>query len=655
MPMKKFLSVIGASMLLGMSATAAVPTNFKLATLDSGESNNALVSFFSSELDDWSSLYSHVEIEGSELTGSIDTNSDFEADEYGDILFTYTPSISLNFVPDEGYLISSIMIVDLYQDITESEYVNVAEPSGNPEGVWSVTLFEGISEDIQIFISVEPADGSSGSPSDEPHNAIISVYSSDDEWEPETGLYSSYVDITVEPLSGSLDSDMETDKYGDISFTYTPAIALNLDPQNGYLISSIMIVDLDGDITESEYVNLVPPPGKPDGTWGLTLLNGIAEDISIYIDVIPADSSVTPPPAGDEKSVTLKVIEGDYELITGYTGNFTGRLKMTSESETFTYTGSYSFLISSMDPDYYLDIKCADSSLTDGVDYSLRKVEEDNDLYWYLDLDQNTPDDITFYISLSEPVVTPTITLNFTGEGVVSGLSISYEDFNNSANDFTTGIYKSPYSFDIPADAYAFFRLVAEGYIINITPALMPEANSQYFFISDNAVEVYPRNVNLTFDVNVTKSLGETSVTFKFEGAYTEGLVTVADGIKEQYLDVVDGAVEYSYTDSGYLVFEVKESGNEEYLLSFSCEGIEEGPSTFEVYNPGGLPKYYVDVFTGVAGKTITVTVDKFTGVSSISLDKDAVIYNLQGVRINKNDKLTKGLYIINGKKVYVK
>lgn len=50
----------------------------------------------------------------------------------------------------------------------------------------------------------------------------------------------------------------------------------------------------------------------------------------------------------------------------------------------------------------------------------------------------------------------------------------------------------------------------------------------------------------------------------------------------------------------------------------------------------------------------IVVTVDKSVGVNALEENGQEVIYNLQGVRVDRS-RLTKGVYIINGKKVMVK
>ena len=43
------------------------------------------------------------------------------------------------------------------------------------------------------------------------------------------------------------------------------------------------------------------------------------------------------------------------------------------------------------------------------------------------------------------------------------------------------------------------------------------------------------------------------------------------------------------------------------------------------------------------------------TNINSVNIDTDSVVYNLNGNRVVDVENLERGIYIINGKKVYVK
>ena len=51
----------------------------------------------------------------------------------------------------------------------------------------------------------------------------------------------------------------------------------------------------------------------------------------------------------------------------------------------------------------------------------------------------------------------------------------------------------------------------------------------------------------------------------------------------------------------------------------------------------------------------MTLVVTEATGISAATIDQNAKVYTLDGRRVNVNGKLSRGIYIINGKKTYVK
>ena len=83
----------------------------------------------------------------------------------------------------------------------------------------------------------------------------------------------------------------------------------------------------------------------------------------------------------------------------------------------------------------------------------------------------------------------------------------------------------------------------------------------------------------------------------------------------------------------------------------FAQTSISDGQWVIEDWAGG-----YLQVTIDFATNVVTISVDSTTGVNSINSSdlNNAVIYNLNGVRVDAN-KLTKGIYIINGKKVLVK
>ena len=131
--------------------------------------------------------------------------------------------------------------------------------------------------------------------------------------------------------------------------------------------------------------------------------------------------------------------------------------------------------------------------------------------------------------------------------------------------------------------------------------------------------------------------------------AATKYQVSVAEGI-------VNGTVEFaatSMTDSkGYKTVKV---GDEVTITATPAEGYELETLTVKGVTSNEAIVVTDGKFTMPADAvTINATFKVSTGINAVKADalKDAQIYNLQGVRV---DKAQKGLYIVNGRKVVIK
>ena len=131
--------------------------------------------------------------------------------------------------------------------------------------------------------------------------------------------------------------------------------------------------------------------------------------------------------------------------------------------------------------------------------------------------------------------------------------------------------------------------------------------------------------------------------------AATKYQVSVAEGI-------VNGTVEFaatSMTDSkGYKTVKV---GDEVKITATPAEGYELETLTVKGVTSNEAIVVTDGKFTMPADAvTINATFKVSTGINAVKADalKDAQIYNLQGVRV---DKAQKGLYIVNGRKVVIK
>ena len=131
--------------------------------------------------------------------------------------------------------------------------------------------------------------------------------------------------------------------------------------------------------------------------------------------------------------------------------------------------------------------------------------------------------------------------------------------------------------------------------------------------------------------------------------AATKYQVSVAEGIE-------NGTVEFSatsMTDSkGYKTVKV---GDEVTITATPAEGYELEAVTVKGVTSNEAIVVTDGKFTMPADAvTINATFKVSTGINGVKADalKDAQIYNLQGVRV---DKAQKGLYIVNGRKVVIK
>lgn len=285
---------------------------------------------------------------------------------------------------------------------------------------------------------------------------------------------------------------------------------------------------------------------EEDGSWFITLTEESPENITFNI--------YFPDLAEVSKTVNLNVENGDANDITAVfilsnNADDYQQVNFSNNAASYDYTDFIEFTIYSMNEDEEfedIEVVCSDSNYVEGTDYVL--VEEDG--IWRLTLNGDSPENITFDISFPVGEVTnPTVTLNFTGEGIVEDLTVEYFDYNDASKTYSPE--STPFTFDYSSEVPSGFIVSAEGYEFTITLSEVDAAYASNISISGNEVTLSPLNVDLTFNVLVEK------------------------------------------------------------------------------------------------GKT--------DAINSILLDQNAEIYNIQGLRINDTSKLSKGLYIINGKKVLVK
>lgn len=168
------------------------------------------------------------------------------------------------------------------------------------------------------------------------------------------------------------------------------------------------------------------------------------------------------------------------------------------------------------------------------------------------------------------------------------------------------------------------------------------------------------------FDVEPTSVEG-VDVTINFTGTGLEddafNYVSVIDAITPVMVDSNNFTYTYRYPESALNLYFVPAEG---YLVNVSCktaDGIAYGEVLEDETRGVGAMALTIPVEDATDDSslipeglviTVEVSADKTEAVSTIGSSIDnAEIYNLQGIKVNKNN-ITKGLYIINGKKVMI-
>lgn len=199
--------------------------------------------------------------------------------------------------------------------------------------------------------------------------------------------------------------------------------------------------------------------------------------------------------------------------------------------------------------------------------------------------------------------------------------------------------YQSNANVSKPSDVLGEWKVSIEAgdnVILNIKVAKAPAYVGINF--ATNSVGAQPENF-----VNVTTEPDQ-----KFVVKSSENELTIPNGGVRV---VVTPTTAYLEEGSVYVISHVEVS---------TIQGVEvptEDYASYGVTLSGDMNEWILDLTSEADGLVFTfyVETEGYVGVNSLNaVDNDAVIYNLQGVRVNGNS-LSNGIYIINGKKVMVK
>ena len=231
---------------------------------------------------------------------------------------------------------------------------------------------------------------------------------------------------------------------------------------------------------------------------------------------------------------------------------------------------------------------------------------------------------------------------NYTGEASVltANVNAGYEAksvtgfYKTSENGMTMSLYPAP----TISDGVLVVTIPVNAYSVDIDVAVEEKAVTPATYIMVN-LDCMDSEYLRYYDVfSEVSFLGEAypvesnyaSITYgsNYHGSVATASAVVAKGYK---VESVSG--NYRTPDSG-----------------FSSTTMAPAPSVVD-----GVLYFEVPVDATSINLSIVVSKDTTTGVNEIAVDAaDAVIYNLNGVRVEKNN-LTKGIYIVNGKKISVK
>ena len=239
-----------------------------------------------------------------------------------------------------------------------------------------------------------------------------------------------------------------------------------------------------------------------------------------------------------------------------------------------------------------------------------------------------------------------------------------WKDFKNIVEIKTT--YKVTFVVD---DKEFTIDSVAEGDKI-IYPEI-PEKEG-YTFMWDTNIDVMPSN-----DITITGKYVANSylLTYKIDGniyasdsiTYGATITPIAEPTKEGHtfsgwseipetMPANDVVIEGSFSINSYTVtFMVDGEVYETMAVEYGAE--------IELPTPPEKEGY---IFTGWIGVPATMPAEDIviegrfevdtTGINAVTLDLEKnEVYNLKGQRITESENLTRGIYIVNGKKVYIK
>ena len=554
---------------------------------------NATLKYISTSpsLEGSSDIYSHVIATASKGSVYVDNN---------EIVYSYEPPVTLTFTPRGDYKIQQIMVLDDGTDLSE-DYTTAPI---TPNGAWTVEFPADAPNNLELLIDVYPYSG--GSSSGGEVEKTVTFWVDDDNY--------SMLTIFAYPPENPENYEI-LNLTGFTEYTYYDAKSFTLIANNDNEYSlEVECNDLDLNEGTDYFLN------EDDGAWFIELTEATPDLIGFRIFVVErgtgGDNGSGDNEGDDQTTVYFNVdglngLENAYEHISvTYFGiNMTpteGNVNLTSGSTQFICTPYISFQVT---PEAGYEI----TEIYTASEYASASEPAEGKTTWDLSVNPGSTSNIFFNINVSQigavpPPVTrePNVTLNFLGEGVVKGLTVTYTDIDAPVNN---GIYsptKTPFEFPV-SSKNSSFTVAAAGYNIAISGA---SSNGNYYTISGNTVSMTEHTSDLTFNVTVTPADVETySATFNFVKGAEELIKVLNPAEDDAEVEFSGASYVFDYTGTAGLVFAVEE---ENYAITVECTNYTgtNAPYSVEYYGTDGLkPQATVTLTPEADGLVFNVSV----------------------------------------------
>lgn len=420
--------------------------------------------------------------------------------------------------------------------------------------------------------------------------------------------------------------------------------------------------------TPPPYVITINPLLITQGTQNLTFQVVVMQDTSSSIETITIPFSLTPTDWVESKSFS----------VTEATFNSQGEIEFEYDpsNQHATTTGWLTLMLSDLAPaEDMLNVEALYS--TTGDDPSIPFSESDitkTEGMIQLNIDFTTMKSISVKLSEAQDEQITEVTVNFSL--YAPGLQESANSYVQSVTENGTPMatltgysFSTTYSIENNAKAQVVEITLKPGYIFttvrgeNLLGTIEGEGTGTLTITCDPDAENNDVTVEMMIAEDPTVFVTLTIDEGEYEGlvsSYRWGTSTIEVNENTVLSDIELPFQSEEDTGILYIYFSTNSEKVPYYIVSEMNVAINIDGKVNEV--KGSISEDYSDAFVEIPGNadfvgiTFKATENEAAGINSLNSNDvtGKIIYNLNGVRVN-GDRLGKGLYIINGKKVIVK